>query len=389
VGVNNVMGSYFLSHLHLLGGGIVGYVFPFIFVLSLVVFFHELGHFLIARWCGVRVVVFSIGFGPEIVGFNDRHGTRWKISAIPLGGFVKFLGDDNAASTPDNAALAKMDAGERAQSFMFQPVLKRAAIVVAGPVANFLLAIVIFAAVFMVYGKQTMSARVDAVQAGSAAAAAGFEPGDVVVAINGRAIDNFTQMQRIVGESAGEALQVTVQRNGATLALTATPALQEKKDVFGNVRRIGILGIQRSPAPEDLRFQPVAPLQAVWLGVEESWDVVDQTLSYIGGVIIGRKSADQLGGPIRIAQMSGQVASLGFVVLLHFSGMLSVSIGLLNLFPIPLLDGGHLLFYLIEGVRGRPLSERAQEVGFRIGLAIVLMLMIFATFNDIVHLTTS
>ena len=383
------MGSYFLSHLHLLGGGVVGYLVPFLFVLSLVVFFHELGHFLVARWCGVRVMVFSIGFGPEIIGFNDRYGTRWKISAVPLGGFVKFLGDDSAASTPDNAALAKMDEGERAHSFMFQSVLKRAAIVVAGPVANFILAIVIFAAVFMVYGKQTMSARVDSVQAGSAAAAAGFEPGDLVVSIDGHAIDNFTQMQRIVSESAGETLEITVRRDGATKTLKATPALQEKKDVFGNVRRIGILGIQRSPAPEDLKSQPVGPLQAVWLGVQESWDVVDQTLTYVGGVIIGRKSADQLGGPIRIAQMSGQVASLGFVVLLHFSGMLSVSIGLLNLFPIPLLDGGHLLFYLIEGVRGRPLSERAQEVGFRIGLAIVLMLMIFATFNDIVHLTTS
>jgi regulator of sigma E protease len=383
------MGSYFLSHLHLLGGGIVGYLIPFIFVLSLVVFFHELGHFLVARWCGVRVMVFSIGFGPEIVGFNDRRGTRWKISAIPLGGFVKFLGDDSAASTPDNAALAKMDDSERAHSFMFQSVPKRAAIVVAGPVANFILAIVIFAAVFMVYGKQTMSARVDSVQPGSAAAAAGFEPGDLVLAIDGSAISDFAQMQRIVGESAGETLNITVRRDGATKTLKATPALQEKKDVFGNVRRIGILGIQRSPAPEDLKSQPVALPQAVWLGVQESWDVVDQTLSYVGGVIIGRKSADQLGGPIRIAQMSGQVASLGFVVLLHFSGMLSVSIGLLNLFPIPLLDGGHLLFYLIEGVRGRPLSERAQEVGFRIGLAIVLMLMIFATFNDIVHLTTS
>ena len=383
------MGSYFLSHLHLLGGGIVGYLVPFVFVLSLVVFFHELGHFLVARWCGVRVMVFSIGFGPEIIGFNDRHGTRWKISAIPLGGFVKFLGDDSAASTPDNAALAKMDAEERAHSFMFQSVPKRAAIVVAGPVANFILAIVIFAAVFMVYGKQTMSARVDAVQPGSAAAAAGFEAGDLVVSIDGQAVDNFAQMQRIVGESAGETLAITVRRDGAMKVLKATPALQEKKDVFGNVRRIGILGIQRSPAPEDLKSQPVALPQAVWLGVQESWDVVDQTLTYVGGVIIGRKSADQLGGPIRIAQMSGQVATLGFVVLLHFSGMLSVSIGLLNLFPIPLLDGGHLLFYLIEGVRGRPLSERAQEVGFRIGLAIVLMLMIFATFNDIVHLTTS
>ena len=389
MGVDNAMGSYFLSHLNLLGGGIVGYLIPFIFVLSLVVFFHELGHFLIARWCGVRVVVFSIGFGPELVGFNDRHGTRWKISAIPLGGFVKFLGDENAASVPDNAALAKMDDRDRAQSFMFQPLWKRAAIVVAGPLANFLLAVAIFAAVFMVYGKQTMSARVDAVQPGSAAAAAGFEPGDLVTAIDGHAIDSFAQMQRIVSDSAGETLAISVERNGATLTLKAVPVLQEKKDIFGNVRRIGILGIQRSPAPEDLKSHPVALPQAVWLGVQESWDVVDQTLSYIGGVIIGRKSADQLGGPARIAQMSGQVASLGFVPLLHFVGMLSVSIGLLNLFPIPLLDGGHLLFYLIEGVRGRPLSERAQEVGFRIGLAIVLMLMIFATFNDIVHLTTS
>jgi len=383
------MGSYFLSHLHALGGGVVGYLVPFLFVLSLVVFFHELGHFLIARWCGVRVMVFSIGFGPEIVGFNDRYGTRWKISAIPLGGFVKFLGDDSAASTPDSAALARMDDRERARSFAFQSVSKRAAIVVAGPLANFLLAIVIFAAVFVVYGKQTMSARVDSVQPGSAAAAAGFESGDLVIAINGHAIDSFAQMQRIVSESAGDTLHITVRRDGAEKILTATPTLQERKDIFGNVRRIGILGIQRSPAAEDLKSQPVPLPQAVWLGVQESWDVVDQTLAYIGGVIIGRKSADQLGGPIRIAQMSGQVASLGFVVLLHFAGMLSVSIGLLNLFPIPLLDGGHLLFYLIEGVRGRPLSEKAQEVGFRIGLAIVLMLMIFATFNDIVHLTAS
>ncbi len=383
------MGSTFVSHLHALGGGVIGYVIPFLFVLSIVVFFHELGHFLIARWCGVRILVFSIGFGPEIIGFNDRHGTRWKISAIPLGGFVKFFGDDNVASASSGSQLADMDESERARSFVFQPVRKRAAIVVAGPLANFVLAIVIFAAIFMLYGKQTMSARVDTVVPGSAAAAAGFEPGDLVVAIDGRAIDNFADLQRIVSESAGETLKITVQRNGATRVLKATPALEEKKDIFGNARRIRILGIQRVPAPEDLKLHPVPPLQAVWLGAQESWEMVEQTLSYVGGVILGRKSADQLGGPIRIAQMSGQVASLGFVVLLHFAGVLSVSIGLLNLFPIPLLDGGHLLFYSIEALRGRPLSERAQEVGFRIGLAIVLMLMIFATFNDIVHLTTS
>jgi len=379
----------FLSGINALGGGVLAYLVPFLFVLTLVVFFHELGHFLVARRCGVRVLVFSIGFGPELFGFNDRHGTRWKLSAIPLGGYVKFFGDENAASVPDTARLSSMDADERAHSFMFQPVAKRAAIVVAGPVANFILAIVIFAGVFMLYGKQTMSARVDSVQPDSAAAAAGFKAGDIVVAINGHPIENFTEMQRIVGASAGESLAVTVDRDGNQLVLTATPALKEVKDNFGNVQRIGILGISRSMAPEDLKLHPVAPPQAVVLAVQETWSVIERTLSYIGGVIAGREAANQLGGPIRIAQMSGQVASFGFVPLIQLAAVLSVSIGLLNLFPIPLLDGGHLLFYLIEGIRGRPLSERAQEVGFRIGLAIVLMLMIFATFNDIVHLATS
>jgi regulator of sigma E protease len=196
-------------------------------------------------------------------------------------------------------------------------------------------------------------------------------------------------MQRIVSASAGEALAITIDRNGVQRVLTATPALKEIKDNFGNLQRIGILGISRSMAAEDLKLRPVPPLQAVWLSVQETWSVIERTLSYIAGVVSGREAANQLGGPIRIAQMSGQVASFGFVPLIQLAAVLSVSIGLLNLFPIPLLDGGHLLFYLIEGVRGRPLSERAQEVGFRIGLAIVLMLMIFATFNDIVHLTTS
>jgi regulator of sigma E protease len=383
------MGSNIFSHLHALGGGVVGYIIPFLFVLSLVVFFHELGHFLVARWCGVRILVFSIGFGPEIIGFNDRYGTRWKISAIPLGGFVKFFGDDNVASVSSSTRLAGMDEAARAQCFVFQPVRERAAIVVAGPLANFILAIAIFAGIFMLYGKQTMSARVDAVQPDSAAATAGFQPGDLVLAIDGHSVESFADMQRIVSASADETLAVTVERNGATLTLKAVPALKEVKDTFGNVHRIGILGISRSMAAADMKLQPVPPPRAVWMGIEETWFVVERTLSYIGGVVVGREAADQLGGPIRIAQMSGQVATMGFVALLHLAAVLSVSIGLLNLFPIPLLDGGHLLFYGIEAMRGRPLSERAQEVGFRIGLAIVLMLMIFATFNDIIHLTTS
>jgi len=376
----------FLSGINALGGGVLGYLIPFLFVLTLVVFFHELGHFVIARRCGVRVLVFSIGFGPELFGFNDRHGTRWKVSAIPLGGYVKFFGDENAASVPDPAALAAMTEEDRRHSFIHQRVRARAAIVVAGPIANFLLAIVIFAALFMVFGKPSTSPRVDAVQPGSAAEIAGFKPGDLVLTIDGRPIESFPDMQQVVSTSAGEMLTFEVDRGGVRVTLKAVPALRESKDRFGNVHRIGVLGITRSPSPDDTHFQPVGPLKAFELGAQRTWFVVERTLSYIGGVISGREAADQLGGPIRIAQVSGQVASEGLPSLFSLAAVLSVSIGLLNLFPVPLLDGGHLLFYGIEAVRGKPLSERAQGVGFRIGLAIVVMLMIFATYNDILHL---
>jgi regulator of sigma E protease len=378
-----------MGNLSALGGGLVGYVVPFLFVLTIVVFFHELGHFLMARLCGIKVLVFSIGFGPEIAGFNDRYGTRWKISAIPLGGYVKFFGDDNAASVPDQAAASAMTDAERKDSFMFQPVGSRAAVVAAGPIANFVLAIAIFAAIFMTVGKQTTSARVDTVQPASAAEAAGFKPGDLVTAINGEKIESFSDMQRIVSISAGETLSIEVDRGGALINLKATPQLKELKDNFGNVHRLGVLGISRSMSPGDIKTEKAGPLRAIVMGAQETWFVVDRTLAYIGGVFVGREAADQLGGPIRIAQVSGQVATAGFTALIHLTAVLSVSIGLLNLFPIPLLDGGHLLFYTIETIRGRPLSERAQEVGFRIGLAVVVMLMIFATFNDILRLATS
>jgi regulator of sigma E protease len=375
-----------LAGMNMLGSGVLGTLVPFLFVLTLVVFFHELGHFLIARWCGVRVLVFSIGFGPELVGFNDRRGTRWKVCAIPLGGYVKFFGDENAASVPDQTALANMSEEERQYSFVHQPVGKRAGIVVAGPFANFLLAIAIFASLFLIFGKPSTSARVDAVQPGSAAEAAGFQPGDLVLSINGREIESFSDMQQIVSTSAGETLVFEVERGGRRITLKATPTLKEVKDRFGNIHRQGILGITRSPSPGDVNFQPVGPGRALELGVQRTWFVIERTMSYIAGVVSGREAADQLGGPIRIAQVSGQVASEGLASLLSLAAVLSVSIGLLNLFPVPLLDGGHLLFYAIEAVRGKPLSERAQELGFRIGLAIVVMLMIFATYNDILHL---
>ena len=379
----------FLNNFNTLWHLLIGYAVPFLFVLTIVVFFHELGHFLVGRWAGVRVLTFSLGFGPELFGFDDRHGTRWKISAIPLGGYVKFLGDETEASTPSTEALAQMTTEERALSFHHKKVGPRAAIVAAGPIANFLLAIVIFAVMFTFFGKPVTSARVDKVEANSAAAAAGFQGGDVVTAIDGNKIDTFSDMQRIVSSRAGERLTFTVKRGEANLQLQGTPELREVKDPFGNVQRLGVLGITRQTAAGDVVTERVDPVTAVWLGVKETWFVIERTLAYVGRISTGRESADQVGGPLRIAQMSGQVATMGLVALIQLAAVLSISIGLLNLFPVPLLDGGHLLFSAIEAARGRPLSERAQEVGFRIGLGLVLMLMVFATYNDILHLAAS
>ena len=376
------MSEFFLHSFNTLSHGLIGYAIPFLFVLTIVVFFHELGHFLVARWAGVKVLTFSLGFGPELVGFNDRHGTRWKISAIPLGGYVKFFGDDSEASTPSSDALARMTEEERANSFHHKKVGPRAAIVVAGPVANFLLAIVIFTCLFTFFGKPSTTARVDQVELGSAAAAAGFQVGDVVTAIDDKAIGSFSDMQRVVSTRAGEQLTFTIKRGDSTLQLRGTPELKEVKDPFGNAHRLGVLGITRKTTVGEATTEKVDPATALWLGVKETWFVIDQTLSYIGNVFTGRASADQIGGPIRIAQISGQVATLGLTPLLHLAAVLSISIGLLNLFPVPLLDGGHLLFYAAEALRGRPLSDRSQEYGFRFGLVLVLMLMVFAFYND-------
>jgi regulator of sigma E protease len=370
------------------GDSFFSYALPFLFVLTIVVFFHELGHFWVARRCGVKVDAFSVGFGAELTGFNDRHGTRWKLCAIPLGGYVRFHGDDSAASTPNTDALKRMDDAEKRVSFFHQSVGKRSAIVAAGPIANFILAIVIFSLVFMIFGRQVTTPRVDSVQPGSAAAVAGFEPGDLILSINGEEIENFGEMQRIVSASPDVPLTILVQRGERQLTLSATPRLQEIKDNFGNTHRVGLLGISRSTTREDVITERYDPVTAVKMGVAETWFVLERTVSYVGGLITGREATDQLGGPIRIAQISGQVAGVSFAALLHLTAVLSVSIGLLNLFPIPLLDGGHLVFYAIEAIRGRPLSERAQEYGFRVGLALVVMLMLFATWNDIVHLTS-
>ena len=357
-----------------------GYILPFLFVLTIVVFFHELGHFLVARWCGVAVKTFSVGFGPELVGWTDRTGTRWRISLIPLGGYVRFLGDETDFSASDPAAVAALSPEDQARTFAAKGLLARAAIVAAGPVANFILAIIIFAAIFGIMGRQSISARVDSVVAGSAAAQAGFEPGDIIVSIDGSPVKTFSDLQQVVGFRAGQALHFTVERAGKDLPLTATPV--------ANRDGIGILGIARDPKATDIVTEHYSPPAAVWLGISETWFIADRTLSYLGGVVTGHQSPAQLGGPIRVAEVAAQVASIGIVALINLAAVLSVSIGLINLFPIPMLDGGHLLYFLAEAIRGRPLSDRVQDIGFRVGLAAVLMLMIFATWNDIIHLSS-
>ena len=378
----------FVQHFSLLGNVVVGFIIPFLFVLTIIVFFHELGHFLVARWCGIKVLVFSIGFGPELLGFNDRHGTRWKISAIPLGGYVKFFGDENAASVPDTNAIAAMKPDERKVSFFHKSVWARIAVVAAGPIANFLLAIAIFATIFWVYGKQETAARIGEVAAGSPAAAAGFQADDVVLSINGNPINSFREMKVIVAFSAERPLDIVVDRGGAHVTLHATPRLGTEKDKEN--AGLGLLGvIQKKPAPEDIRKIHYTPFGALQEAGTETWSVIDQSLTYIARIFVGRASAAQLGGVVRIAQMSGEAASLGFATLMTWAGYISVSIGLLNLFPIPLLDGGHLLFYAAEAVRGRPLSERVQELGFRIGFAIIVVLMIFTVWNDLSRLWVS
>jgi len=369
------------------GVTLLSYLLPFLFVLTIVVFFHELGHFLVARLCGVAVRVFSIGFGPEIFGFHDRHGTRWRVSWIPLGGYVRFIDDDNVASAPSGSkTYESLSPQDRKRSFQGQSLAARAAIVAAGPIANFILAIVIFTTIFTFFGERTTAAKVDIVNPGSAAEQAGFKPGDTVLSIDGQAIENFGEMQRIVGMSPNQRLHFVVKRDGKKIEIIATPELKEITDNFGNTVRIGLLGIQRSASPEDWTLERHDPLTAFVMAIKECYFVISRSLGYFYDVVTGREAADQLGGPIRIAEVSGQVATAGFFALLNLAAIISVSIGLINLFPIPMLDGGHLLFYGIEGIRGKPLSESTQEIGFRIGLAFVLMLMIFATWNDLIHL---
>jgi regulator of sigma E protease len=361
------------------------YVLPFIVAIVVIVFIHELGHFLVARWCGVSVETFSIGFGKEITGWYDRHGTRWSLSWIPLGGYVKFKGDANAASMPDAAAMAA--AADDPGNFHGKPLWQRAAVVAAGPIANFILAIFIFTVAFVTVGAPVIEPRVDAVQPGSAAERAGVLPGDKIVSIDGSDIENFSDIRQKVITRAGEELNVVIERNGGRITLVIVPTLREEPDGFGGKMRIGILGVTHSPE-SDTRFERMGLLEAVEKGAERTWFIVDTTFRYLGKLVTGRESADQLGGPIAMAKAAGDAASVGIYQFISVIAFLSVSIGLINLFPIPMLDGGHLVYYAIEAVRGKPMGERAQEWGFRIGFSLVIMLMVVGTWNDLTRVAT-
>lgn len=371
--------TYLADLLHLF----VGYIVPFLLVLTLLVFVHEMGHYLVGRWSGIKIVAFSIGFGPELVGFNDRHGTRWKFCAIPLGGYVKFYGDEDAASTPDYQKLEGLSAEERGRTFLGAALWKRAATVAAGPIANFILAIVIYALLFSTYGKPIADPVVSEVKAGSAAAESGIRPGDLLVSIDGSTVTTFDDVRRYVGVRPEMPIVVEIRRDGQLLQVPMVPKRTEITDQFGNKMEMGIIGILTNQESGNFRLQSFGPLEAIGQGAVESWHIVTGTFAYIGNLVTGHMKADQLGGPIRVAQASGQMATLGIAAVLQLAAVLSVSIGLLNLMPVPVLDGGHLMFYAIEAVRGRPLGPSAQDIAFRIGFAMVLMLMVFATWNDI------
>ena len=375
----------FLSHMANVASTAALYILPFVFVLTIVVFFHELGHFMVGRWCGIKIDAFSIGFGREVFAFTDKKGTRWRFAWLPLGGYVKFHGDANGASAPDVPALAAMPREERDVTFYGQKVWKRAAVVAAGPVANFVLAILIFAASFYFSGRPVQLPRVEQVEVNSAAEAAGLKAGDIILSIDGRSIDSFEQLQKTVMANAGVKLALEVDRGGVMTRLEAVPTHRDLATPW-RTYSVGALGIRSSSDPQYRRIDHPGVGESIALGASETWSWVERTGNFISGLVAGRESAAQVSGPIGIAAVSGEVAKVGLGALLLLAAILSVSVGLLNLLPVPLLDGGHLMYFAIEAVRGRPLSEKAQEMGYKVGLGLVGMLMFFATSNDLLNL---
>ncbi|MEP3266233.1 MAG: RIP metalloprotease RseP [Hyphomicrobiales bacterium] len=362
---------------------LIGWGLPFLFVLTIVVFFHELGHFMVARWNGVGIAKFAIGFGPDIFSFTDKKNTIWAFSIIPLGGYVKFIDDANPASMSGDTSELESAGYDKSTFFANKKLWQRAAVVAAGPIANFILAVVIFSGIFFINGRDILTAQVDEIVADSVAAAAGFQPGDTIIKVDDQIIESFSDLQRKVSVSAEIPLVFIVNRNGNNVTINATPAFREVDDGLGGTQRIGQLGIQRSGNADAIINKQFGPLEAVGEGAGETWYIMKRTVQFFGGLITGRESINQLGGPIRIADVSQRVAAIGFTALIGLTAVLSVSIGIMNLMPVPVLDGGHLIFYALEAVRGRPVSEKTQEICYKIGFAFLLTFMILVTTIDI------
>lgn len=361
---------------------LLSYVVPFLAVLTVIVFVHEMGHYLVARWNGVAIHTFSIGFGRELFGWNDRRGTRWRISAIPLGGYVRFVGDMNAASVPDMESPMLKDPALAPDLFVNKSVWQRIAIVAAGPLANIILTFLILYALLLGYGRYTVPAVIGEVLPGSVAEAAGFVAGDEIMAVDGYAVRGFEDFQRYVATSPARPVVIELERNGDLQTLSLTPEAVEIEDRFGNMQRVGRIGVSRDIAETDLTLYRPGPVEAIGMTVEEIRFIVQRTGQFLGDFFVGRGDVEQLSGPVKVAKVSGEVATLGIIALINLMALLSLNIGIFNLLPVPMLDGGHLLYYLIEAVRGRPLSMRVQEMGFRFGFALVLCLMVFTVFND-------
>jgi regulator of sigma E protease len=357
------------------------YGFWFLVLLTVLVFIHEYGHYIVARWCGVRVEVFSIGFGPELFGRTDSRGTRWKISAIPLGGYVKMFGQ--GANLLEGEAGKAMTEADRKVAFDFKSVWRRMAIVAAGPIANYLFAAVIFAAIFAIHGKDVAAPIIGEVQPASAAAQAGLQRGDRVLSLNDTAIGDFDDIREFVQLNLDQEIAITFDRGGSVQTVNARPTISVEKDALGNELRLGRLGIVAAGKAERV---DLGVAESAIEGVRRVFEISGAMLKGVWQMITGVRPADELGGVLRIGYLSGEIAQIGIWSLITFAAMLSVNLGLVNLFPIPLLDGGHLTYYAIEAARGRPLGERTQEWGFRIGIAFVLGLMLFATWNDLVFL---
>jgi regulator of sigma E protease len=364
------------------GGLLLGKIVPFLFVLTVVVFVHEMGHYLVGRWCGIGVKAFSIGFGPELIGFNDRHGTRWKLCAVPLGGYVKFVGDMNATSTPDAQEMDRLTPEEKKVAFHTQPVWKRALTVFAGPAFNFLLTIVVFAAFFSIYGRYVLEPTIAQVQENSPAARAGFLAGDRFVSIDGVPIETFDDVQRYVSGRAGDPMVFVVRRADREVSLNVTPELRTIEDRLGNVQ-VGAIGVMQTTDQGTPRLVEYSVPAAVGEAVVQTGHIIQGTGRFLKRLVGGREDRCQLGGPIKIADMAGRAAKEGMDLLIQLIAFLSVGIGILNLLPIPPLDGGHLAFYAIEAVIRRPVSERTMEAVYRVGFLLVMSFMVFVFWNDI------